>query len=569
LIVIVIWQLLRSKLVTPQLNTSMVRKKILLTSLLVVYCSLLFAQQSIRFISFKDKNGTPFSLQKPQEFLSQKSIDRRTKQKITISAMDLPVNPTYLTGIRNAGGKVFYTSRWLNGAVVQATDAAFSQISQLNFVQGSRLLSNRTSIGDVAPAQNFSLPATNLGSPVLNYGNSTTQNTMLGINEMHSQNFTGKGMTIAVFDGGFTNVNNIKAAAYSRMNIAGGYNFARGNSFVFQDDSHGSEVLSVMAGYVPNQFIGGAFDATYYLFVTEDANQENPIEEAFWLVAAERADSLGVDIINSSLGYNTFDLTNLNYTQKDLNGKTSLISQAATCAARTGMLVVNSMGNFYSPEPFWTKMRMPADADSIMSVGAVNANEEYTTLSLQGYTEDNRVKPDAAAMGLATFYLTVNGNVSAGSGTSYAAPLVASLAAGIWQANPQMTNMQILQAIRRAGSRFNSPNTQLGYGIPTFRRAMNILGVDEELSTQTNIYPTILSTTNTVFCQFPAELRQATFSYQLTDITGKIHYQADNQLVDNETISIKVANKTLPAGIYFLNIHINNKTIYRKIISYQ
>jgi hypothetical protein len=556
-------------LVTPQLHISMVRKKILLTSLLVVYCSLLFAQQSIRFVSFKDKNGTPFSLQRPQEFLSQKSIDRRTKQKINLSAMDLPVNPTYLTSIRNAGGKVFYTSRWLNGAVVQATDAAFSQISQLNFVQGSRLLSNRTSIGDVAPAQSFSLPATNVGSPILNYGNATTQNAMLGINEMHSQNFTGRGMTIAVFDGGFTNVNNIKAAVYSRMSIAGGYNFVRGNNFVFQDDSHGSEVLSVMAGYVPNQFIGGAFDATYYLFVTEDVNQENPIEEAFWLVAAERADSLGVDIINSSLGYNTFDLTNLNYTQKDLNGRTSLISQAATCAARTGMLVVSSMGNFYSPEPFWTKMRMPADADSIISVGAVNAAEEYVSLSLQGYTEDNRVKPDAAAMGLATFYLTVNGNVSAGSGTSYAAPLVASLAAGIWQANPQMTNMQVLQAIRRAGSRFNNPNTQLGYGIPTFRRAMNILGVDEELGTQTNIYPTILASDYTVFCQFPAELRQTTFSYQLTDVTGKIHYQADNQLVDSEIINLKVTNKPLPVGIYFLNIHINNKTIYRKIISCQ
>ncbi|MFY7786436.1 MAG: S8 family peptidase, partial [Thermoflexibacteraceae bacterium] len=265
----------------------------------------------------------------------------------------------------------------------------------------------------------------------------------------------------------------------------------------------------------------------------------------------------------------TFDLATLNYTQKDLNGKTSLISQAATCAARTGMLVVSSMGNFYSPEPFWTKMRMPADADSIVSVGAVNANEEYVALSLQGYTEDSRVKPDAAAMGLATFYLTVNGNVSAGSGTSYAAPLVAGLAAGLWQANPQMTNIQVLQAIRRAGSRFNSPNTQLGYGIPTFRRAMNILGIDEELNIQTNIYPTIVAADNTVFCQFPTELQQSRFSYQVTDVTGKIHYQADNQIVDSETISLKISQKSLPAGIYFLNIHINNKTIYRKIISYQ
>ena len=275
-------------------------------------------------------------------------------------------------------------------------------------------------------------------------------------------------MHIAVIDAGFPGVNTLSAFSRIRTNnkILGGYDFVNRNINFYTGDSHGTSVLSTIAGFVADQFVGTAPDASFYLFITEDNTKETPLEESLWVEAAERADSLGVDIINTSLGYYTFDNPKHDYTYADMNGNKTFISRGAEIGFSRGMILVNAAGN--EGAVAWKYIIAPADAKSVLAVGAVNASKVIASFSSFGPTADDRVKPDVLAHGQDVFVINAAGNIATSNGTSFASPVMAGVVACFWQKNPTKTNKEIIQIIKESAHLYNNPSPQYGYGIPKF-----------------------------------------------------------------------------------------------------
>ncbi|MCW5910964.1 MAG: S8 family serine peptidase [Cyclobacteriaceae bacterium] len=442
-------------------------------NLLVLFCFFAIgasAQTNRYFVFFKDKEGTPFSITQPEDFLSAKSITRRQNQQISITEADLPVNPAYVQQLKDNGVAAFYTSRWLNGVLVEATGTQLSTISALPFVDNILL---------AAPGQKLSNGRTKRikrrhdtgDQPLAN----ATQLLQLGIPAMHAAGNRGEGMAIAIFDSGFQGVDT--AAPFSLLNndnrVKQVFNFVTNSTNVFTADDHGTEVLSVMAAYIEGSYTGGAYLADYYLYQTEDVSSEYRIEELNWTFAAEKADSAGVQIINSSLGYNEFDDNGMNYTKAQLDGETAYITRAARMAIERGIIVVCSAGN--EGNSSWQLVTPPADAAGILAVGSVNAAGTRSPFSSLGPTADNRVKPDVVALGFGTQVIRASGNIGTTSGTSLASPLVASLAAGVWQAYPDFTAQEIYELLTESASQSTTPDNFLGYGIPNYEAVVNYL----------------------------------------------------------------------------------------------
>lgn len=529
-----------------------------------------FSQTSERVVYFKDKNGTPFSVSRPLEFLTQKAIDRRTKQGISITQQDLPVNSDYISQINNLGASVSYALKWFNAAIVTADEATFIAIENLSFVDKVNKVAIHSDPNRIARisatcdidieeeiCQEFdNQEVTDLqeNEENFNYGNSLAQIQMLGVDKMHQQGYLGQGVHIAVLDGGFINANTL--SAFSHATIPFVYDVVGNGQNVYQASAHGTKVLSTMLSKADGEIIGTAPEATYYLFRTEDVRREFPIEEAFWVVGAEKADSLGVDIIQSSLGYYDFDNPIYNYTHDDLDGKTTMVSQAAEFASQKGIVVITSAGN--SGNNAWQKISFPADAPSVLAVGAVDINSQIGNFSSLGNSADGRIKPDVMAMGVGTTLWSERNQVSSGNGTSYAAPLMAGLVAGFMQKNPDLTQKEILFAIRRAGDNYFTPNEQYGYGIPTFDRLNQIeliLGQNEDLTnkdTQILIFP------NPVEDILHIEIDEKLF---LTNESLHLQiYNLQGQLILTEVVKSskkEIDFPAVPKGMYI--VHINGQ----------
>ena len=434
-----------------------------------------------RYVVFlADKDTTAFSLDRPEEFLSPASIARRKQQNISLDASDLPVNPRYVAALASAGADIYYTSRWLN-AVMIAGDEDSSVYSQLDFVtqvelikpnrQGSRNKGGSSYDGEMPAHQPFDNE-----EQLLNM----LQNEMLGIDEMHQAGFTGKGVSVAVFDGGFKGVDTVSffRHLYENGQMIPGYDFVGNSTNVYRYGQHGTEALSCIAAYKPGVLEAGAYQANVMLCVTEESGSEYRVEEYNWLFAAEMADSAGIDIISTSLGYTTFDDANMNYEYQDLDGNTAVITRAVNLATSKGMLCVVSAGNEGSGR--WRYVSPPADADDVLAVGAVSSSGDRVSFSSFGPTADERIKPDVSALGLQTVVVDAGGNVTRSNGTSFSAPLIAGLTAGVWEAFPDETNLEIIDRIRAAGSLAITPNNELGYGIPNFSSTLNPLLATEE-----------------------------------------------------------------------------------------
>jgi hypothetical protein len=520
-----------------------------------------FAQTRSYLVQFTDKNNSSFSVSRPQEFLSQRSIDRRRKHNIPVLERDLPVNQTYIQQVRQAGARILYPTRWMNGVIIEADQTTLDRVNRLSFVKNNTTM--RLSLRPDAPdlffttgietEENNSLPLLSARTEE-NYGNSLTQSQMIGVDAMHQDGFRGEGIVIAVIDDGFQAVNT--NPVFRQTNILGTYNFVRNTTDVYNVNvTHGARVLSTLAAYQDGGLIGTAHKASYYLFVTEIDDRENKVEEALWLVAAERADSLGVDIISTSLGYTTFDDMTLNYTPNNLDGKTALVSQAAAIAVRTGMIVVKSAGN--NGLRAWQKVSFPGDVDSVLTVGAVDANGTYFSQSSRGRTADGRIKPDVVAMGVNTVVALPNGNISTSSGTSFAAPLVAGLAAGLWQANPSFTNMQIVNMIRRSGNRFTNPSDSVGYGIPNYARARVLTSEEQNFDKEKliQIFPNPL-TGDLIKIKFSENHLGRSFQIRIFDTLGRLCWRTTlqrEQLTD-VIYELDVSKANLPNGNYFLHV---------------
>ncbi len=449
-----------------------VNRTIIITVFLLVIAGSAWAQPNRYMVFFKDKNDTPYSVTEPSAFLSTDAIERRIRHGVQISEQDLPINPAYVSAVSAAGAEVFFRTRWLNGVLVQTDPENLSAIEALSFVDrielvapDVRLMSNGRKKSPGGKKSSRTAEVTD------------TQLTMVGLNEMHEMGFRGEGIMIALFDAGFQGVD--AGAPFEhlftegRIDLMTSKDFVYNSDDVFQYDDHGTEVFSVIAAYQPGVFTGGAYKATFQLYVTEDVPSEYRVEEYNWLFAAERADSAGVDIIHSSLGYNDFDLPEMDYQKSEMNGVVTVVSRAAQWAADRGIVVIVSAGN--EGNNSWRIITAPADAVDVLAVASVDANGSRASSSSTGPAADSRIKPDVAAMGVATSVIERTGNVGKSSGTSLAAPLITSLAAGIQQKYPDLTNVELLNVIRRSASQSGAPDAFLGYGIPHFRAIVNYI----------------------------------------------------------------------------------------------
>ena len=430
-----------------------------------------------------DKQGSPFSIEHPGRWLSHQSVERRKRQGLTLDSTDLPVSSKYLKEMErqaNQGGRreksdwtIVGTSRWNNTVLVRSNDTTQLQsLAVLSFVaKAERVWESPDSIGKMIKQDyhdSFNVWDSIKG---VTYGNGKEQLEMLSGQRLHNIGMKGKGMTIAVLDGGFQNAD--KIPAFQHANIIGAKDFVYPNSpFFYQETDHGTKVLSTMAANEPEVLVGTAPEARYWLLRCEDQQTEQPVEEDYWAMAAEFADSAGVDIINSSLGYNDYDGDSAYYHQRDLDGQTSLISRTASMLARKGIILVNSAGN--SGMGPWKKIAFPADACDILTVGAINTEMKNAPFSGVGPTQDGRVKPDVMALGSPASLISGRGTIVRDMGTSFSTPIVAGLVACLWQALPDKTAMEIIDLVRQTSSSYQKPDNIYGYGIPNFWRAYMI-----------------------------------------------------------------------------------------------
>ncbi|MDF1518353.1 MAG: S8 family serine peptidase, partial [Lutibacter sp.] len=350
------------------------------------------AQVEDAWVFFKDKPSQTAFTASPLTMLSQRALDRRMRYNIVLDAKDIPIENTYCTQIKNFGGiSVKAKSKWLNALHIQGTQSDIANLLTFNFVSKIEFANKSLNLsGKNRKQEKVDKKSNKLDFSNFNYGNTSNQIQMLKGDVLHENNFAGQGMQIAIIDAGFPNVDKFDAFKRIRDNnqILGGYDFVKRNENFYTGNNHGMSVLSTIAGYVDNQFIGTAPDAKFYLFISEDAANETPLEESLWVEAAEKADSLGVDVINTSLGYTTFDNPKYNYQYADMDGKTTFISRGAEIAFSRGMIVVNSAGN--EGNASWHYISAPADAASVLSIGAVNATGVIASFSSYGPTVDNR-----------------------------------------------------------------------------------------------------------------------------------------------------------------------------------
>jgi subtilisin family serine protease len=525
-----------------------------------------YAQATKRYlILLKDKAGTPYKTDQAQGFLSQRSLFRRAKQGIPVTSRDLPVTPSYVSAIAQTGAKVWYTSRWLNAVLIEANASVLARVQQLAFVKGvesSRSLDSEPS----TEAVQSGAKAVQEDLPTLPYGNSLTQIQQLGVDKMHAKGYRGEGMMIAVFDNGFLNVNRTAhfRHLFSANKITATYDFVNRNTDVYDAGSHGANVLSTLAGRSDSALIGTAFNASFVLLHTEDDARETRIEEANWLVAAEYADSIGVDIISSSLGYYNFDDPTTDYQYADLTGNKALITRAADWAAGVGMVVLTAAGN--EGNTAWRYVSVPADADSVLAVGAVNRLLNYVSFSSIGPTANGRIKPDVSAMGQGTVLYNPGGFLTSGNGTSYATPLLAGLVAGLWQAYPYLSAMQVIDIIKKSGHQAAAPNNQIGYGVPHFGRAEALVPKPLQVPAAPRsgfvVYPNPFVEGVDPIIQFDTPQGGASLRASLFDMSGRAIWS--NEL-PHETHSLPFGSLHLSAGLYLLTLQ-RDGVVYTKPI---
>jgi subtilisin family serine protease len=430
-------------------------------------------------VKFNDKNNTPYSVNSPNNFLSQRAIDRRTSQGIALSAQDIPVNETYVNQVSLAGAQILNRSKWLNAVSVYCTDSIVIQnIQSLPFVQGVEAVKKPVLSAAVPKFEvensYYTVPKLKKANTDINYRNlfdygpSFGQVSMLGGDLLHLAGYTGNGKVIAVIDAGFLIADQCETfdSLFINNQILGTWDFVSRDANVYDDHYHGTYVLSTIGGNTAGELIGTAPKASFWLLRSEDAPTEYIVEEFNWVCAAEFADSVGADIINSSLGYTEFENPAQNHTFADLNGSTAMASIGAEIASSKGIIVCNSAGNSGS-DP-WLHISVPADADHILAVGAVDANEVIADFSSRGNSADGRIKPDVSAQGVATVGQYQPGVFVVGNGTSFASPLIAGMCASLWEAVPNLTSAQVIQKVKESCDQYNAPDSLKGYGIPDF-----------------------------------------------------------------------------------------------------
>lgn len=546
----------------------------MVTKLLLFYLSLapvfvLAQNDTIKFwIQFTDKNNSPYSINLPEEFLSERAILRRTNQNIPIQLNDIPVNKSYIDSVLNSGN--FYlqnTSKWLNAITISTNDSnnvtILNNISFVNQIKNVQFLpinyDDEVTI-ETSTTKQVYLNSSNL--ELYPYGLTYNQINLHQAQRLHEFGFKGQGIHIAVIDAGFLNVDNMTGLEhlFEENRILSTKDFVDHEESVYEDHQHGAAVLSIIAGKIPGEYYGTAPSASFHLLRTEDANSELIVEEDNWIAAAEYADSVGVDIINTSLGYTRFEDSTQNHTYADLDGNTTRIAIASDIAASKGMLLVTSAGN--NGESDWQYISTPADADSILTIAAVNENGDRGGFSSVGPSSDGDVKPNIASVGWDTYYISPWSNsVERGSGTSFSAPMTTGMAACLWQGLPQYSNMDLKQLIEESSNQFDTPDSLIGYGIPNFYNAYSKATGIQYLSPTNKIidfYPNPF--TNNITIDLNSNIEQ-TIALTIKNYLGQPLQTIEQKINLGNNITTLNFVENWKAGFYYISVEFENGEI--------
>ncbi|WP_341215485.1 S8 family serine peptidase [uncultured Wocania sp.] len=529
----------------------------------------LFAQQEDAWVYLTDKPTDTYPINDPSAFLTQKAIDRKVKHGVTIDVRDVPVNELYITALKNATGiTVMAKSKWFNAVHIRGTETNINDLrinpSTSSFVDridfADKSLNTTKIIKEKAIFKIKDKFEVEKAFVNFTYGNTQNQVDMINVDDLHVADYTGNGVTIAVLDAGFINVNTM--GAFQRIrdagDLLGGYDFVSRNPDVYANtsSSHGTQVLSTMAGYILNSYVGTAPDASYYLFITEDSADENPVEESYWVEAVERADSLGVDLINTSLGYKDYspNYPNYSYTSAQMDGNTAFITKGANIAFEKGLLLVTSVGNEGN-----SGVGAPADSQYTLAIGAVNSAGSYATFSSVGSANQPSQKPDVVAQGQSSAVINPSNSIGTNNGTSFSSPILAGGIACLMQALPNKTNAEIMQLVRESGSQFSTPDFQLGYGIPNLMDALNSsLSVDDfGKMNDISIYPN--PGKEFIYFKIPSTENKLTITF--FDVLGKQILQYSINSANNQ-----VDISSLSKGIYIINAKSKNNVKSFKFI---
>lgn len=537
----------------------MCRKFFLLALSLFIFQADLFGVQYAYQVNFTNKNGTVL-FSDSLSFLTTRAMARRVRQGIALDSTDLPVVQAYIDStLTLTGGILHEVSHWLNLCVILLPDSTLiHRLDGKSFISSVQLVAYYPSFLHYSPLHNGS-PGNNLQAarttsvdPVY-YGSTWVQTLLVKGNYLSDLGYQGAGKIIAIVDAGFLDANTNPGfdSLWANGRVVDMHNFTYDTSYVFGWDEHGMTVLSTMAGYVPDTFVGSAPKASYALYITEDDNSEQPIELINMLCGAERADSIGADIISSSLGYNTFDDPAYNFVYAtDLDGKSTIVAKAANLATKKGMLFVTSAGNEGGDS--WNYILTPGDADSALTIGSVYSTGVNAANSGYGPNAAGQIKPDVCAMGEGPSVFI--GNIyGSEDGTSFSTPQIAGWAACLWEAAPSATPWQIRHAIDECANHYSTPGNQIGYGIPDFSCTATALNILDTPLPGINQFKIIVPNplTNQLIITLSAP-QEETVSFRLFDITGRevMHFSNSFKMGWNTPISYDIAS--LPKGLYLL-----------------
>ncbi|WP_018343356.1 S8 family peptidase [Cytophaga aurantiaca] len=500
--------------------------------------TLLFAQTNSYILYLADKQGTQGTLDNPSDFLSVRSIDKRIAENIELDSTDLPVSQNYIDLLTNAGAEIIYTSKWLNAVCIKAIPAVYTTVSALPFVKNSSEM-YRTSGAPNTQSITGTLQHTNYAT---NYSD------FMGITQMHEKGLKGEGIMIAITDAGFPGVDTLTAFRHLWNNnqIVYYFDVAENESNVFNDDSHGTFMLSVL-GADTNNYKGIVPDADYVLLRTEVGATESKLEEYNWLRAAEIADSCGVDIISVSLSYTTYDSASDSYTYADMNGNTSIIARAADMAYAKGMIVVCSAGN--EGTNAWKYIGTPADARNVLAVGSVEANNSKSGFSSFGPSADGRIKPDLCALGSNIYCIKPDGSIFSTGGTSLATPMIAGILAGLKQQYPNLSNDVLKSLLLQSCDNFTHPTNQKGHGVPYFPNTVaytSVYSQNSKILIAPNPYQS-----GQLILKVPET--DVLYTIEIFDNQGKLVLN-QSLIAFNNMIELSAFVRSYSQGIYFISI---------------
>jgi serine protease AprX len=583
----------------PKLLTKSITSIYCLPIYILSICSILFTgstqvygqgtpSQTKAIVFLASKQPNLFTVSSPGAFLSSASLARRARLSAPVTEADLPVSQVYLDSIRVYGLEIVYTSRWLNAAMVAGDSSTIARIAQKPWASGSQALVYQPSIpnlttlvaNNTAAQNSFSsiqlqinrqarfgtASATEASATLPDYGLSQNQATMLGIDSMHARGYTGRGVLAAVLDAGFSGVNRHAAFTthFAEGRILGTYNFIRKDSAVYAGYNHGGSVLSCMGGNFPGNFIGGGYNASYYLFETEDIGSETPQECFYWVVGAEKADSLGVQLINTSLGYTNFDNPALNFNRAQFDGATYFLSRGVNEASRAGILCVSSAGNDgFSPGPSGM-VGSPADAALGLTIGGVRPDSTYAAFSSRGYRRGSLLKPNVTAQAVACVVYSPNdpNGIGFASGTSFSSPMIAGLMAGLMEQFPNRTPAEWIALLQASGSNAATPDTLLGYGIPNYNRILGPTALPDPNTNSFFLFPNPIRSNSLLTIRTADSILQA----YLTDISGKTIAFSSTTLAKSGAGYAIVLPTCLSGGVYTLSLATAKSTIRKKLV---